>query len=62
MTKPKQPIVKKRPTETITGIGAGLAVYGFCTQVGMPPLASSIIACAVVVIPFLVSEVVDRLS
>lgn len=54
-------LVEKRPTETVTGAGAALAVYGFCTQVGLPPLAAAIIATVVLVVPYLVSAVVDAL-
>lgn len=51
--------VTQRPAETVTGLGAGLAVYGFATQVGLPQLAAGIVAVAVVVVPFVVSTVVD---
>ena len=52
-------VLSKRPTETVSGLGAGLAIYGFCTQVGLPQLAAAILAVIVVVVPFLVSEIVD---
>lgn len=54
-------VVSKRPTETITGLGAGLAVYGFATQVGLDQPWPAIIAVVVVVVPFLISSVVDIL-
>lgn len=49
----------RRPTETVAGLGGGLAVYGFCTQVGLPQLPSTIIAVAFGLVPFAVSYVVD---
>lgn len=53
--------MKNRPTETITGAGAGLAVYGFATQVGLPTLIAGLLAAATVIVPYLVSAVVDIL-
>lgn len=52
-------LLNKRPTETISGLGAALAVYGFCTQVGLPHIVAAIIAVVVLVVPYLVSEIVD---
>lgn len=52
-------LVAKRPTETVTGLGAALAVYGFVTQVGLPELVAAIVAVVVLVVPYLVSAIVD---
>jgi hypothetical protein len=52
-------LVKKRPTETATGTGAGLAVYGFATQVGLPPVLAAIAALIVFCVPYVLSAIVD---
>lgn len=54
-------LVEKRPTETVSGTLAALAIYGFCTQVGLPQVVAAIIAVVVLVVPYLTSQMVDAL-
>jgi len=51
--------VANRPAEAASGIGLGLAVYGFATQVGLPEVAAGAIAVVVAFGPAAVSRFVD---
>jgi hypothetical protein len=51
----------KRPTETLTGPALGLAVYGFSTQVGLPPVVAGGLAIAAAFGPLLISRIVDAI-
>lgn len=55
-------ILSQRPTETVAGLGGGLAVFGFCTQVGLGQPWSAIVAVVTVVVPFIISSIVDAVS
>ncbi len=48
-----------RPTEALTGPALGLAVFGFCTQVGVPTLVAGILAVVCAFGPLAVSQLVD---
>jgi hypothetical protein len=54
-------LLEKRPTEAVTGPALGLAVYGFATQVGLPPLLAAILAVVVAFGPLVISETVTRI-
>ena len=54
-------LLANRPTEVLTGPPLGLVVYGFATQVGIPPLVAGIFAVAAAFGPLVISETVDRL-
>lgn len=54
-------LLRKRPTEALTGPALGLAVYGFTTQVGLPPLLGGLIATALAFGPLAISETVARI-
>jgi hypothetical protein len=51
--------MKNRPTETLSGVALGTAVYGFETQVGIPPFAAAVVAVVVAFGPLVVSQLVD---
>lgn len=54
--------VAKRPTETVTGIGLAVTLYGFLTQSGVPePIAAGVAAIAGFG-PAVVSSFVDAVS
>ncbi len=52
-------LFEDRPTETLTGPALGLAVFGFCTQVGVPTIVAGLLAVACAFGPVVVSQVVD---
>jgi hypothetical protein len=54
-------LFSKRPTETVTGPPLGLAVYGFATQVGVPPVVAGVLAVAAAFGPLVVSQTVDAI-
>lgn len=54
-------LLTERPTETLTGPALGLAVFGFCTQVGVPLIVAGILAVVCAFGPLAVSQVVDAL-
>jgi hypothetical protein len=51
--------VANRPTETLTGVALGAAVFGFETQVGIPAVIAGPVAVVVAFGPAFVSQVVD---
>jgi hypothetical protein len=52
--------VKKRPTETATGLGLLAAVYGFLTQAGVANEIAALVSVVVAFIPVVSSNLVDR--
>lgn len=51
--------VASRPTEALTGVALGLAVFGFETQVGISGAIAGPVAVVVAFGPAFVSQVVD---
>ncbi len=49
----------KRPTEALTGPALGLAIFGFCTQVGLSVAIAGPLAVAAAFGPLLISQAVD---
>ena len=54
-------LVTTRPTETLSGAALGTAVFGFETQVGIPPEVAGPVAVVVAFGPLLVSGIVDAI-
>jgi ABC-type uncharacterized transport system permease subunit len=54
-------VVARRPTEVVSGAGGAAVVYGYLTQVGLPPLAAAIIAVVAGFVPAIVTGVNDLL-
>lgn len=54
--------IANRPTETLTGVALGAAVYGFETQVGITGVVAGAVAVAVAFGPAVVSQVVDAVK
>lgn len=54
-------ILTERPTEVLTGPALGLAVFGFCTQVGIPAIVAGGLAVVCAFGPLVVSQVVDAI-
>jgi hypothetical protein len=51
--------MKNRPTEILSGPALGLAIYGFETQVGIPPVVAGAVAVICAFGPLVVSQIVD---
>lgn len=51
--------VKRRPTETATGLGLAGAVYGFLAQAGVSHPLAAIVGVVVAFAPATISAVVD---
>jgi hypothetical protein len=54
-------LIKKRPTESLTGPALGLAVFGFTTQVGLPTVVAGAVAVVLAFGPLAISEFVDAI-
>jgi hypothetical protein len=52
-------LIKRRPTEAITGPAAAPLVYTFMVDRGCDPLLAVLVAVAVAFVPAGISEVVD---
>ena len=53
--------LKRRPTETTTGLALAAAVYGFLTQSGIPNGVAAVLAFLAAFGPALVTAATDRL-
>ena len=54
-------LLTRRPTESMTGPALGLAVFGFCTQVGLPSAAGAVLGVVSAFGPLLITQVVVAL-
>jgi hypothetical protein len=52
-------LIKRRPTEAITGPAAAPLVYAFMVDRGCDPLLAVLVAAAIAFVPAGISEVVD---
>lgn len=50
-----------RPTELASGLGLAAAVYGFMAEAGADNVLAAIIGIVVGVLPYVISEFVDRI-
>ena len=54
-------LVKRRPTETLSGLALAAAVYGFLTQADVATATAALLGVVVAFGPALVTAVVDAL-
>jgi hypothetical protein len=54
-------LLTERPTEALTGPALGLAIFGFCTQVGVPTIVAGLLGVVCAFGPLVVSQVVDAI-
>lgn len=62
MNRRKQRLASKRPTEATSGVGLGLLVYGFATQLDLPLFLAAVLAVLAAFGPLVVSQVVDAID
>ena len=54
-------LAENRPTEIVSGLALAAAIYGFLTQAGVRAEVAALLGLALGVVPFIVSNTVDRI-
>lgn len=60
--RPRPGILRRRPTETVAGIGGFTAVYAFLTQAGVSHPVAAVLAVVAGLVPAIVTAIKDRLG